>query len=931
MTHELDKAFWLSLVAGAAIAVPGVVGAQDIDDDEDAPEEIEEIVTVGSRLGLEAGRMAKQTISITAEELEKIGEPDLGRTLARIPQNWGGAQTAGAFNGRNTEAFNGAYNINGAVSLNLRGLGTRETLVLVNGMRIGAGDITGNATDIAGIPKSAVERIEIVLDGASAIYGADALGGVVNIILKDDYQGVSTSLRVGSPTNGGMFETTANVGTTFSLGNARLTANVDFHTNDKLQASEANAVLSSTVARVSFGQKVPGGASHPANVYVIEADGSLTPYNVTTDSYAPTLSDFASGVNPSTLGDHQSVVPDEDRLAINLMFDQDVSESLALRGGVIYSQRDTTYDRNPVALRTRLFGSGETARPSSAFNPFAERILVWGIYPDFGIQQSITDTEQLTVNFGLDWQVSDNWSMDFGVRNSKNTIVGLQTNSARFSYVSGFNQAFNPWGDGNSPDNADVLSQIFLGDRDNRTENKENSFELIVRGSLFDLPAGTVRTSLGGSLRKKNVHMMQETLSQDSNSGTQAATGIGLGTGIQVSGMDAEQDIESVFAEVFVPILSGVRGFYDLSVSAAIRRDTYKGDGITLQQLGGQEVGGTPAESVKFSDNTHSMGLVWSPIDALRIKYDRSTAFVAPDLMQVFQPELEREAFGIANPGDGTYYFAPPLDFLCARFSPCVVLDAPFIQSVGGNPSLKPQTSTADKFSMELQFDNGFLLGVYYNELEYENKLVDALNFIDSLPGVWEALPHLIEFDGDKLVAMDARWQNLSREEVRSYDVRLEYMFDTGFGDFNTAISWTRQLRRDQYLGALSDEEPVDMIGISNPRESGLLTLGWQRDEWFANWNSSYRGKTTTSGVLDTFRGEYTTYDSSLLHNFSLGRSFDSGFLSDGSVELYVTNITDEKIEGEEFFRSESVGRFAYGSARDPRGRMVFLTLKKNF
>ena len=113
-------------------------------------------------------------------------------------------------------------------------------------------------------------------------------------------------------------------------------------------------------------------------------------------------------------------------------------------------------------------------------------------------------------------------------------------------------------------------------------------------------------------------------------------------------------------------------------------------------------------------------------------------------------------------------------------------LDEPYIQSVGGNPGLKPQTSTSDKVSLELQFNNGFLFGVYYNELVYENKLAYALDFIETLPGVWEALPQLLTFEGDQLVAMDARWQNLSREEVRSYDVRLEYVFDTGLGDFNT-------------------------------------------------------------------------------------------------------------------------------------------------
>ena len=261
----------------------------------------------------------------------------------------------------------------------------------------------------------------------------------------------------------------------------------------------------------------------------------------------------------------------------------------------------------------------------------------------------------------------------------------MHTNSSNTSYVTGFNQAFNPWGDGNSPDNEDILPLILFGDRDTRTQNNETSFDLIVRGSLFDLPAGSVRSAFGGTLRKKKVDMTQETLGLNSNSGTQGNTGTGIGTGIQVSDLLAEQDIESVFAEVFVPVLSGTPGFYDLSISAAVRRDTYRGDGIAFQQLFGQEVGGNAADSVKFSDTTHSFGIVWSPIEALRIKYDRSTAFIAPNLLQVFEPELQRPALNVQNPGDGTWYLAPPLDGFCDFLSPCVRLTDPVTQLVGGN------------------------------------------------------------------------------------------------------------------------------------------------------------------------------------------------------------------------------------------------------
>ena len=153
---------------------------------------IDEIIVAGSRLGLTSGQLTKQVLVLDAEQLEAIGEPTLGQALARIPHYWGGAQATGAFNGTSSALDSGLINFNGAELVNLRGIGTGETLVLINGKRMGAGDMIGTSTDIAGIPIEFVERVDVVMEGASAIYGADAVGGVVNIVLRQQYDGIET-------------------------------------------------------------------------------------------------------------------------------------------------------------------------------------------------------------------------------------------------------------------------------------------------------------------------------------------------------------------------------------------------------------------------------------------------------------------------------------------------------------------------------------------------------------------------------------------------------------------------------------------------------------------------------------------------------------------------------------------------------------------
>jgi outer membrane receptor protein involved in Fe transport len=179
---------------------------------------LESVQVTGTRI--RGGSSPSPVITIGSEQVQQEGFTDLGEVIRSVPQNFGGGQSPGVAVGATLGSGGIAnQNITGGSALNLRGLGPDATLTLLNGRRMSYGGFS-QAVDISAIPVEAVDRIEIVPDGASAIYGSDAVGGVGNVILKRDYDGVMVGTRYGDATEGGMatHEYTVTAGTTWSSG-----------------------------------------------------------------------------------------------------------------------------------------------------------------------------------------------------------------------------------------------------------------------------------------------------------------------------------------------------------------------------------------------------------------------------------------------------------------------------------------------------------------------------------------------------------------------------------------------------------------------------------------------------------------------------------------------------------------------------------------
>ncbi len=160
-----------------------------------------DILVTGTRI--RGADSASPTRVFDRSQIENTGVNDLGSFVRTLPQNFSGGQNPGVAGG-GAEGLNN-QNTNSSSTLNLRGLGPDATLTLVNGHRV-AYDGVFQGVDIAAIPVAAIDRLEIVTDGASALYGSDAVGGVANIILRRDFDGLQTSARLGASTDGGNFQ-----------------------------------------------------------------------------------------------------------------------------------------------------------------------------------------------------------------------------------------------------------------------------------------------------------------------------------------------------------------------------------------------------------------------------------------------------------------------------------------------------------------------------------------------------------------------------------------------------------------------------------------------------------------------------------------------------------------------------------------------------
>ncbi|WP_429620738.1 TonB-dependent receptor plug domain-containing protein [Stenotrophomonas sp. AN71] len=270
------------LAAALQVAVPAmaqdaaVPSSRDARRSDPATATLDKVLVVGSNIRDAIGGGASPLIVIDREAIDRTGVASLQQLFEKLPQNFGGGANGANVGNLGVDRDTG-NNFGQGTAINLRGLGTGTTLTLINGHRVTSSN-RYQYVDISLIPLSAIERVEILTDGASAIYGTDAVGGVVNIILRRDFTGYETSVRYGSVTRGNMDEYQASQSAGWSWDGGHLMASYEFLKQANLAAVDKDFSRNVTVKPYDI---YPGSKRHSLYLDGVQALSDVLTLNLT--------------------------------------------------------------------------------------------------------------------------------------------------------------------------------------------------------------------------------------------------------------------------------------------------------------------------------------------------------------------------------------------------------------------------------------------------------------------------------------------------------------------------------------------------------------------------------------------------------------------------------------------------------------------------
>ncbi|MBX3748794.1 MAG: TonB-dependent receptor [Opitutaceae bacterium] len=504
----------------------------------------------------------------------------------------------------------------GVSGVSLRGLGSGSTLVLVDGRRVaqsGGGNRSTTSqqgfVDLNTIPFGMIERIEIITDGASAIYGADAVAGVVNIVLKKNWVGNELSGAFKGAEHGGGRERQVSLTSGFAAGKLRGTVNVSYYDRASLKASQRafskNQNHSGIIAGYSatgtpiYGRDLTLLWGYPAVVQARTGNLNGVTYNGAPTRWAtvnPGTTDGSSLASYTGAGAGQTggasyirrantaefldIIPTSERYSFSGNFTYAFSNRLEAYGDYSYTDTRGLYNTQPAvssASTSTGFGNFATVVPA-AYNPFGQDVIVGLVHYEFGSIRQWTKTQAHRATAGIRGEFGQTWQWDTGVSRQWQDFAQITRtfNGARITAAlnnTDAAQRLNPFVDARvaSTQNAAIYETMALYPTLN-TESQLVTWDFDANGELFDIWGGPVRMAFGGSAsRSKN-----ESLAVNYST---AVTPV-----VSTSAVAGESDSRAAFAEVSVPLFgrpNALPGLQRLELQLASRYEDYDRAGDT--------------------------------------------------------------------------------------------------------------------------------------------------------------------------------------------------------------------------------------------------------------------------------------------------------------------------------------------------------------
>jgi len=686
------------LLAGSDLAWsetrPGVIFLRRVGagQAEAAVTQLDEVVVTGTLLK-SSGPPSSPVVTLDRDALDQRGFATVAEAITDLPQNYAGSSTPVV---QLTNADRQGSNTIVSTGVNLRGLGPASTLVLINGRRMAGTGFRGEFADISALPSAAVERVDVLLDGASALYGADAVAGVVNVILRRAYDGQESRLRVSSAEGGAEDVMVSHLaGRTWSSGSAYLS--YEYQTTNALSSLDrpytADGDLrpfGGTDRRLTF--SAPGNivAFNPA-VAAFVAQYAIRPGP---SGYTQQPSDFVAGaanLQSPTLG--VDLIPTLERHGVYARVRQSLGDRIDVSADVRYNRREVAF-AGPAAIALMTVGRANPyfVSPTGA----ASHSIGYSFIGDLGNTRQRGSSESYGATLGATYDVGAGWSFDSylayaeergevevsGQVNTRflNEALGTTADDPATPYRAAVDGYFNPFGAGDA-NGRSVLDFIGSGFSRSRNHSRASSANVLAEGPLMSLPGGEVRLAVGAQIRR-------ETFETGSTSfGSTAAP-------VVSSVPERERTINAVFAEANLPLVGPENarpGVRRLDLSIAGRFEDYSDFGTTTNP---------------------KVGVVWSPIDDLAVRASWGTSFRAASLPQIFDLS-----------GVSATFFARPDGSRALS-----------LQLGGGNPDLKPETADTVTVGFDYQRSGGFSFSGNYFDTRFTDRIARPVS--ENLLGV---------------------------------------------------------------------------------------------------------------------------------------------------------------------------------------------------
>ncbi|MCM2311407.1 MAG: TonB-dependent receptor [Steroidobacteraceae bacterium] len=915
-TNKLVSAAVRSVLFTSAVAAagfPAYVMAQAA-----APAvELEEVVVTGSLIPLDLNAPGVPVSVMSAADIQTSGvTTDLLDVLNKTQPFFFGGLNIGSENGNISSG-----STNGGSQLALR---NRSTLVLINGRRAAVSPVAAsggfNFVDVGMIPVAAVERIEVLADGASATYGADAVGGVVNLILKSDYDGVEVGGRYGMDQYGDYKQRSYYAVMGASTDKTDVTFSTEWRKNDPmLQADRGWACCQFRSPSFAGSVNLAGTTTYyylnPA-LNAPPTDLDLTPAELVEQGIY--LGPFTQGgvAQFFDLSEKPTMLIQSERKSAVLAVDHEINDKHSLFGDLLVSNSVTWSQLNAQPVSGRV----EADNPN---NPFDTAVTARNRFTAFPRQYE-TDTTGWRGVLGFrgdlfgtwKYEIAGNWN--YTTSNFRN--AGLIDAAAYAEAVE--DGTYNPFARVQQPG----VLESFQGNSFRDYTSSLYTYDARVYGDLFQLPAGAVQLAIGAFTGEEKLTYNNDRL--DQTGGWLQAT--------PTLPFAAKAQRQGYFAELRVPVFSeanAVPGFYALDLSLAGRQEVYDTTSDPFVP--------------KFT-------LRWQPFgDTFAVRGSYSESFTAPSLYELFGPTgsgftqnivLERYDVNGDPTGETTD-------------------DVQYRSRSGSNSELDP--SESENYTVGFVWTPSGAMEGFEASIDYYN--IKETGIINTLPSD-QVLQHVERYgpdsifaqyvrlgqsvagelrfdDGDPITApgqitnrpSDEVWLsnsliNIAGIEQDGLDIKFSYSRDTAsWGTFSGQLSTLYMLSYDQEL---IPTFPIDdLVGVYHdfyglfPEWRAFLQLGWQMGGWSAGINGTFM-----PGVDDITFGvgaspdvdSYNSWDIQLGYDFS-----ESGIAGlDGlRINAGINNVTDEEPPYIESEGNQSHDIQSY----DPIGLFYYVDLSYKF